>query len=448
LIFSIEGIDYSSLDKDPGFWESVKLGFNDLVGKTDSKQKSFTYQSTKDLVIPYRIPYSGSFDKQVVIRITPNQQFADETLKLDYQLAGDSSFEGKNVAVPWFWGLIHRTVENMPDAVQARFLRAEPATVAPGSYAQQVLHIVKRDGDMNFEQPLYREPEMKAGGGVEFNPKWGAARWIPLDSTKVTFEITTSQASVWLSNAVRYGKILMLLMSVLIVLLGIGTLLLVRHSRFNRKLDIWQNECKRRSPEDFYKGFPESIRDRCADATASRALPGIIQEYEGAEVTEKRIFRYKIIKQKKDEFDRKIAKECQVEFLEKLSKRLKAPNIENATWVFSIPPDSVKTVFIRPADQDDDAFTEKYIRVRTGQESDYGSLEIDKQDSCFYCNPYNIAFVRDKQTNRFERIGIGNRTLLSQGDVIRFGPIEDQPYFCAMVSFTASELTVTISKEA
>lgn len=441
LVFRIDGIDYSGLRKTLGWWDKIKVAFSDLFGSVVKNRKTFTYQAVNDLTIPYKIPFSAPFDERVKIDITLNKIFPDENANIYLEVSGgDSVFSCQDVKIRSFWGLFRRT-QDIKNAVLAKFFRKGSIPIRGRGNVEQILHIVKQEGEMYFEQPLYREPQMRIEGILRVEIAPNNVREIKLESSHVVFEITTDSTNRWLSQASRLGKVLLSLMVLLFLLLLSLLFLLIRRRLRNTKLELWA-ECKGSNPQDFFDDFPESIQKEIEELHRKNKENTELFPHgstEAQEIRLKRIFREEI---RKDEFDLRVVKKCGKDFLLELQEKLDKPNI-GSDWTF-YGIDDYESVEITKNQDEPSKHKERIVRTRVNIASNYGQL-VKEGDKHYFKNNEVITTYTDGSYDE-QPVGLREKIEVKTGTILKiFGP-DDKAAFRLVFSIMHDQLTITIKR--
>ncbi len=452
LIFSIDGTEYGFSRENMGFWDKVFLGAKDLFSEIPTHKKVREYEGTREINIPYKLPYSGIVQRQIRIHIRPNKLFQDEALSLEFESTGDTAFSCPEVKYRWFWGLFQWT-KALKEAVTAKFQLQGTVTISHGETVDQTLDLVKKDGDMDFDKPLYREPGLKTTGSIRMALANGQKRTVSLDATWATFDITTDAMSVWITKTARIGKLLLLLVIAIALLISVLLFWIIRRQKMHTRLNIW-DECVNRSPEDFFEYLPEKIKETCKTDLKAGRYDDLFEDYELDLKQEllgtKRVFRKKLSEQdSRKMFNRKVAKAfAGRQALEEFRNRLKSNEVPDLSWCFSVSPATGKTVQISPRKRDENDNTEENIRVRRPNETSYGQIVVESEGRVLFRNPENNIFVETRGRG-WERIGFGHETELPQNSCVKFGAGLDDIVFSAYIDFTPEQnkLEVNINRE-
>lgn len=506
IVVEVEGIDFQSISmrlKGLSGWDKLVLAFKEQFGlfRYRGHTKKFSFEATDDLTVPFQIPYAGHFQEDVNIDLRLNKIFPDEVVTLSMLAQGDSVFECSNARIGGVLGFLQQTV-SIPDAVTASFaVKDDTLTMKPGGRITQKLNIEKKKADMDFDRPLYVEPQMQVEGVLTIDPA-NQKRSIAIPQFRTIFEITT--AGKLITSIIRWSQLLLTLFIVLLVALITFLVWLYLNRRFLEKMEVWQQDCKDRSPEDFLDTFPIRVKGTCTTYAQTRVNDESIfpQDLDESQQTkEKRAFRHLVQTQesvetgirgamlggcvgagvlvflylllpffigqvigsffivlsggfllgaaipvlvrrhrKMEQFDEFVVRSCSLPFLQDLSKKLKMPNL-NFSWRFTWSSRR-KTIFIVSFKPEDEGYTEKCIRTRLSMAAEFGSFEIDSE-GCFLVNE-TVVYIRRGKQREHAMISSGNRTLLESGEIIKFGPAEENPYFIAEVMYTPNELVVVV----
>ncbi len=272
IIVRVEKEEFVSFDMDMTWWDKLKYAVGDLFGRQYRHRQPYEYSAQKDIDIPYVIPYSEAYDVTTPIDFSLNRVFEDETLNLRFETFGDSVFPCPEAGTGGIWGAFQKTGP-IEDAVQVD-LEIEGNVDLQGDSVIQVMHVVKKPGDMLFDKSLYREPGIQTQGTLKIQLADGMERRIRLEDVRITFEIKTDIMDYWLTKAVRWGKWTLLCIAVIIYLLAL--MLMMAKAFFNRKFkhaywlqihnallaDYWSEELKNKKcrteleiPGDIKKKF-------------------------------------------------------------------------------------------------------------------------------------------------------------------------------------------------
>lgn len=233
------GKDFSSIQQKVSFndfFDKMRFAFNNQSVPVNS----FSYTG-QNIVIPYQIPFYDPVNETIGLTISINKIFPDEHGML--KLVVDSlahSYPAKDVKSGGIWGWFSSS-NDYPDAVKFVFNFPDSIPLSSTSLqSSQQCNIIKREGQMYFDQPLYKEPQFETQGALTFTTLQNQTRNIPLQVTEVKFDITTSfwdrfrVQTIWWFYRVLFGIILFVI--IILYLLPY----LVAKKKNNQKVRFWK----------------------------------------------------------------------------------------------------------------------------------------------------------------------------------------------------------------
>lgn len=184
---SYSGKDYTSLKSDNLSNMIKKIRY--VISNNNIPIKKYSYEG-KDIVIPYYLPYYDEIDDDIQFTFGINKIFPDEIATLQFRVDSTVySYPYENALVGGLWG-VFATKRTYPDAVTVGLQVKD--TVLENSYQEinQMCTLTKREGQMYFPDPLYKEPSIQINGEIAIQTING--RIVTLDNTSVKLEISTN----------------------------------------------------------------------------------------------------------------------------------------------------------------------------------------------------------------------------------------------------------------
>ena len=392
-----------------------------------------TRQGRGEIRVPILLPYKDALDKQIPIDISLNKLFSDEQASMQVVASEDTAY----------------VFEKKSDAVRVSFVGRDSVQLAARPQRLQSLHIIKRSGRMDFDTPISPEPFLDVRGNLVNTSTSGVD--VPLDATQVIFEISTHPGNKFLVNLLFWGWVILLSLITAFLLVVVGILAIIALRNFHEKLSLWRDEISRYSPEDFYASFPESIKKFCKQYTRNKEFltnPGELDYVK--ETRALRLLNQKDLSEgdsKVGELEKKIAWKTKKSFLEELKTRVEIPTWipdplhEKSRWPFYVP-DYGKEVDIVNLKEDHDNSEERNVRVRESKFDHYGVVRLKDGECTFEAKV--LARLANSGVKRDEMVQPGQSLAIKSGQLIHFGPFEDESYFEVQVDYGDDRLNVVV----
>lgn len=397
-------------------------------------------ESLRGRVLKRNIPAADLPDAVEQVQIPVLLRYIDgETVSLDFEVSVNRLFPGETARIvidAFATGEKVLPGEAGHVRINTRMVGEERVVLTgPESHGRCALRVAKSPGPIEIVDPLRPEPGFKISGLVGRN----GSSPIVLPARSITLQVRTNRADVRLEQVIRVGLLTLLTIVIVLLLAAIVIAILVKRGRFVRKLAVWQNDCKGLSPEDFASSFPRRVRARVArlhdsvsDASPAPPVPAIVRE--------RRAFKTLLENQRREAFDRLVAKSCSMKFLRDLATSLRSPNVDDVEWWFQTGTDRL-VVRIGSFEQSSE---EQVIRTRITVEHDFGAFVLH-EGRVWYRAGSNIAYVR-RESGDMERLEPGDQAPLHSGEVVAFGPLQNESYFFGSVLIAPGEARIRMSR--
>jgi hypothetical protein len=235
LIVTYKGKDYEHQKQ-----KNVSTLFGRIKYVLSSKNvpiKEYKFRGT-DIVIPYYLPYYDPVDDQVQFSFGLNKIFPDEKASLVF--SSDSiqyTYPKDSVLVGGAWGMFSQE-KSYSDAVTVKLFLKDSTSLVKGGLAIRNVGITKREGEMYFDKPLYKEPRFITNSSIRLSIN-NKQRIINLDQTNVRLDITTSEINkFYVITKWNVYKILLLIL-ILFLLFVYGLLFIISKKKCNQKIKLW-----------------------------------------------------------------------------------------------------------------------------------------------------------------------------------------------------------------
>jgi len=209
-----------------------------VFSSKDVPTKTYSFVGN-NLTIPYYLPYYDQLDDNIEFFFSINKIFPDESVNLLFNTdSSEYEYSAKEVASGGLWGMFSRK-HDYPDAVTVKLNFADSADIRPDGQLTQEFLITKKQGEMFFTEPLYKEPAFEVIGDISFQID-NSQRVINLDHTDVSIEITTSGLDKFYILT-KWGLYKFLLLFFICLFLFVYTVLfLVSRYKCNQKVRLWR----------------------------------------------------------------------------------------------------------------------------------------------------------------------------------------------------------------
>ena len=360
---------------------------------------------------PLLLPFADEHERTWPVSISLNRQFPDERVSVNVR------------------GVL-------PDYM----LSDLPLTVAFDTFGVHTLPsthrftVLKAATDLHLTEVLRPEPSWTVSGELLIGKGTGEER-LPLRETTVVVELLTDPNDYLKVKAKRALLFLSIALTIAALLLVLFSVWAYRRIRHRRKLSVWTDGIRGRSPEDFiYRFEPATLavlddgQSNPDERTRRRVLKEIAAEGAGGKRTERLVKRFK------------------ESALTELAEAVRRPHVAGVVRTLPLHDVQWSEFDFVSFGADPSIDQESLIRVRLPYESSYGRLRANREE-LYFENPTSVAY-RLSSDGTPQRLAAGSRTALQQRETLFFGPDAAAPYFVAHLDHSSAELRVTLAAEA